>query len=82
MPIYEYQCKKCCSEFEVLLRSGDKESSLTCPECQSKKIKRLMSSFVSSTVKSPGDYVRDYAGSSGSSGCASCSSSNCASCGR
>ena len=84
MPIYEYQCKKCSQEFEVLLRSGDKESSLTCPKCQSKKIKRLMSSFVSNAVKSPGDYLSDYGGgasSSGGSGCASCTSSNCASCG-
>ena len=46
MPIYEYQCRKCSHEFEVLLRAGDKESSISCPECKSKRIKRLMSAFL------------------------------------
>ena len=43
MPIYEYQCEKCCHCFEVLVFCSDDEGTC-CPECGHKKTKRLMSS--------------------------------------
>ena len=47
MPIYEYACGKCEHEFEVEQRISD-DPVKTCPECRSRKVKRLISqtSFV------------------------------------
>jgi putative FmdB family regulatory protein len=47
MPIYEYACEKCESEFEVEQRITD-DPIKSCPRCKSRKIKRLISrtSFV------------------------------------
>jgi putative FmdB family regulatory protein len=51
MPIYEYKCEKCESCFEKLVFTGDKES-VECPECGTKKVKKLMScaSFMDSGI--------------------------------
>jgi putative FmdB family regulatory protein len=43
MPIYEYQCEKCCHCFEILVLCGDDEE-ICCPECGHARTKRLMSS--------------------------------------
>ena len=47
MPIYEYACGKCESEFEVEQRITD-DPVKTCPKCRSRRVKRLISrtSFV------------------------------------
>ena len=47
MPIYEYACAKCESEFEVEQRITE-DPVKTCPKCRSRKVKRLISrtSFV------------------------------------
>ncbi len=47
MPIYEYACEKCESEFEVEQRITD-DPIKSCTRCKSKKVKRLISrtSFV------------------------------------
>jgi putative FmdB family regulatory protein len=47
MPIYEYACEKCESEFEMEQRITDGPIK-SCPRCKSRKIKRLISrtSFV------------------------------------
>ena len=42
MPIYEYQCEKCCHTFEILVFSSDEEQ-IICPECRDKRVRRLMS---------------------------------------
>jgi putative FmdB family regulatory protein len=40
MPIYTFRCSACSTEFDRLVRSGTKAA---CPECQSRKLERLMS---------------------------------------
>jgi putative FmdB family regulatory protein len=40
MPLYEYMCKKCSHTFEALVFNGE---SVSCPECESAKIERLLS---------------------------------------
>jgi len=66
MPIYEYKCSKCGTEFEKLVVNDRKVS---CPECKSKNVKKKFSLFGMSGVENPT-----------SSGCSSCSSSSCSSC--
>lgn len=42
MPIYEYRCKDCATEFETLVSSAAVDSA-TCPSCGAGQPKRLMS---------------------------------------
>ena len=78
MPIYEYKCKKCGNQFEMLTFGMSEKADAVCPKCKSKKTSRMMSAF------GRGKYASLAAGGAGaasSSGCGSCSSSNCSSCG-
>lgn len=69
MPIYDYVCRACGKEFEVLVMGGAKPK---CPECQGEDLAKQMSTFAH---KSGGTFS-----SSGGSGCGSCTSSNCDTC--
>jgi putative FmdB family regulatory protein len=40
MPLYDFSCRKCESQFEALVRGSVKP---TCPECGSEELERLMS---------------------------------------
>jgi putative FmdB family regulatory protein len=40
MPLYEYTCRKCSSDFELLIRNDDIPS---CPECGSRKLEKHLS---------------------------------------
>jgi putative FmdB family regulatory protein len=40
MPIYEYTCEKCESEFELLVRDGQPP---VCPSCGAKKLEKRFS---------------------------------------
>ena len=40
MPIYDYRCTACGTEFERLVRS---ETRVSCPECNGRRLERLMS---------------------------------------
>ncbi len=43
MPIYEYQCEKCEHQFEKLVFASD-DDQVVCPKCNSKQVKRQLSS--------------------------------------
>lgn len=45
MPIYQYDCAGCDQRVEVFFRSVKAVSKPTCPQCSSKKLKRVMSRF-------------------------------------
>ena len=51
MPIYEYECRKCCERFEVLQKASDTNEGLTCPTCKADKPERVLSAFCSTTSK-------------------------------
>jgi putative FmdB family regulatory protein len=53
MPIYEYQCEKCCHCFEVLVMGSD-DGKTSCPKCDHELVKRLLSStcFIDSSGSS------------------------------
>ena len=42
MPIYEYRCKNCGKQVEILVRSGMNDSP-ACPDCGSTLLERLLS---------------------------------------
>jgi len=66
MPIYEYACPKCDSEFEVEQRITENPLK-TCPKCRSRRIKRLISQ-TSFALKGGGWYADGYAAKSTSGG--------------
>lgn len=74
MPIFEYKCLKCESEFERLVFGASSENGIHCPDCQSKEVERLFSSFNGVSRSSDGT-TRSM-----SSGCSSCSASSCSGC--
>jgi putative FmdB family regulatory protein len=45
MPIYEYQCQKCCHKFEVLQKLGEDGSNLKCPKCSADNPQKVFSVF-------------------------------------
>lgn len=47
MPIFEYQCAKCGHTFEELVFNSDESDGVRCPDCNSKRVSKLMSSFAS-----------------------------------
>jgi putative FmdB family regulatory protein len=46
MPIYEYQCRQCSNQFELLVL---KNTTIECPTCQSKDLEQLLSGFAVSS---------------------------------
>ena len=49
MPIYEYNCEKCCQLFEELI-FDEENAQIKCPQCGNENVKKLLSSsqFISS----------------------------------
>ena len=48
MPIFEYRCEDCNTKYEVLHKSSQNIEDVTCPKCNSKNNKKLLSSFSAS----------------------------------
>jgi putative FmdB family regulatory protein len=46
MPLYEYACKSCAKEFELLVRSDEPPA---CPACQGTALERRLSVFAAHT---------------------------------
>ena len=45
MPLYEYECNKCKKAFDKVMSIKEMETvKITCPECDSEDVKKLMSS--------------------------------------
>ncbi|WP_367359154.1 FmdB family zinc ribbon protein [Syntrophus buswellii] len=65
MPIYEFRCKSCGKDFEVLFFSISEKREVLCPDCNSDEVEKLMSVFGGTS------------GSTSSSSCSTCSSSSC-----
>ncbi len=65
MPIFEYQCEECKTKHEVLHKSSLHQEEVSCPKCNSKKNKKLLSAFSAAI------------GSSSYTGTNSCAGGNC-----
>ena len=77
MPLYEYICSECDSEFEKLRPLSQSDQNADCPYCH-KPAQRKMSTFACFSMSGSGAPTR-IAGTGGSS-CSSCSSGNCSTC--
>ena len=49
MPIFEYECKSCGNQFELIVRPGSGEPA--CPKCASTTVERLISLFAVNSPK-------------------------------
>ncbi len=45
MPLYDYLCRACGRQFELLRRIKDKDQGLQCPDCNSDQVERIFSTF-------------------------------------
>ncbi|NNF06421.1 MAG: zinc ribbon domain-containing protein [Candidatus Eisenbacteria bacterium] len=59
MPTYDYECPKCGHEFEKFQSMNDKPLK-TCPECKSRRLKRLIGTGAGIIFKGSGFYETDY----------------------
>jgi putative FmdB family regulatory protein len=64
MPIYEYQCQECHTNFELIRPMKEADLIAACINCQSENVKRKISRFNASSEG------RAIAGNSSCSGCA------------
>ncbi|MBW2526144.1 MAG: zinc ribbon domain-containing protein [Deltaproteobacteria bacterium] len=67
MPIYEYRCQSCDTEFEDLVRMGTPDEEIECPSCGQHEAKRQLS-LTSSHSGTPGVAARAPARSTCGSG--------------
>jgi putative FmdB family regulatory protein len=68
MPIYEYICDDCQTEFEKLVLN--KQQEIACPKCASKKASLQLSVFATSNGSSNGSSAKPSTStSSGGGGC-------------
>ena len=63
MPLYEFHCEDCNSDFEKRRAIKEADAPLECPECESREVKRKMSLFIALTKSDSG------ASSLGGGGC-------------
>lgn len=73
MPIYEYHCSNCETNFEAIRRISEADDPIACKHCQSDKTSR---GITAAYARSEGGSV---AGSDSS--CSDCSGGTCSSCG-
>lgn len=45
MPFYEYRCRQCGHEFELMRSMKDRDQPLPCPRCESVATERKLSTF-------------------------------------
>jgi putative FmdB family regulatory protein len=78
MPIYEYTCRECGAEFEVLRSMKSADDPIICERCGSMETKRNLSLCFAHAGAEAG-----YSASAATSGgCAGCSGGSCSTCGR
>lgn len=70
MPIFEYRCSKCNEKFELLIGVGKENDESKCPNCGSKDLLKLFSTF---------GFKGENGG--GAAGCSTCTASSCDGCG-
>ena len=52
MPIYEYCCEDCGTRFQELVPLSKGTRAVSCPNCASKSVRKLVSAFASVSAES------------------------------
>jgi putative FmdB family regulatory protein len=47
MPVYQYKCKSCGKVFEITCHLSEREELAACPDCGSKDVQQVFSTFTS-----------------------------------
>lgn len=79
MPLYEFHCLDCDTQFEELVFSQTELPS--CPHCSSPKTEKLISRPCRNKNSSSGADIPSMPAQSSSGGCSGCSGGSCATCG-
>lgn len=74
MPTYQYRCKECGHDFEIVQAFSD-DALTKCPECKKKALKKVYGN-VGISFKGSGFYKNDARSSSGSGSASSAKSSD------
>jgi putative FmdB family regulatory protein len=53
MPIYEYSCQECGTNFEKFVRSMQSTGQVTCPECGGQQVRKGFSAFATASTTGP-----------------------------
>jgi putative FmdB family regulatory protein len=53
MPLYEYRCNDCGTEFEMMMRFSEADRRPECPACESRKTQKKLSAVASFGSGSP-----------------------------
>ena len=77
MPLYEYCCPDCLTEFDVLRSMSKADTPVACPECECTGPRRKLSRFAAMSKRNGGE-SHPVAGSGGC--CGNCSGGSCAGC--
>lgn len=64
MPIFEFECNQCHTDFEELVRNSEAASKVECPNCGGRKVRKKLSTFAAK--------VNGGASRSGSASAAAC----------
>ena len=59
MPTYQYRCKNCGNELEIVQKMSD-DSLTLCPECETESFERVISASGGFVLKGSGFYKTDY----------------------
>jgi putative FmdB family regulatory protein len=54
MPLYEYRCRDCGHQFEILQRLGEGAGGLVCPSCRAAALDKQFSTFATASGSSSG----------------------------
>jgi putative FmdB family regulatory protein len=54
MPLYDYECRHCGTQFEALRSVKDNDSEVVCPNCREKDAERKVSLTASDLLKTLG----------------------------
>ncbi len=77
MPTYQYRCKSCGNELEIVQKMSD--SSLTvCPKCEKESFERVITAEGGFVLKGSGFYKTDYNSSKPPAAPSPCASGACA----
>ena len=80
MPTYQYRCKSCGNELEIVQKMSD-DSLTICPKCEKETFERVISAEGGFVLKGSGFYKTDYNSSKKESSAPApspCSSGSCA----